>query len=32
MYDAISVKLKQKLSTVFGKYQLEYANFPSGTA
>ena len=32
MYDVISVKLKQNLFTVFGKYQLEYANFRSGTS
>jgi len=32
MYDVISVKLKQNLSTVFVKYQLEYVNFRSGTS
>ena len=32
MYDAIFVRLKQNLSTVFGKYQLQYANFRSGTS
>jgi len=31
MYDDIFVKLKQNLSTVFGKYQMQYANFRSGT-
>jgi len=32
MYDVIFLKLKQNLSTVFGKYQLQYANFRSGTS
>jgi len=27
MYDVIFVKLKQNLSMVFGKYQLQYAYF-----
>jgi len=32
MYDVIFVKLKQNLSTVFRKYQLQYANFRSETS
>jgi len=32
MYDVIFVKLKQNLSMVFGKCQLQYANFRSGTS
>jgi len=32
MYDVIFVKLKQNLSKVFGKYQLQYANFQCGTS
>jgi len=32
MYDVIFVKLKQNLSAVFGKYQLQHANFRSGTS
>jgi len=31
MYDVIFVKLKQNLSTVLGKYQLQYATFWSET-
>jgi len=30
--DVIFVRLKQNLFTVFGKYQLQYANFRSGTS
>ena len=32
MYDVIFVKLKQNLSTLFGKYLLQYANFRSETS
>jgi len=32
MYDVIFVRLKQNLSRVFGKYQLQYANFWFGTS
>jgi len=32
MYDVIFVRLKQNFSTVFGKYQLQYANFWTGTS
>jgi len=31
MYNVIFVRLKQNLSTVFGEYQLQYANFRSVT-
>jgi len=32
MFDVIFVRLKQNLSMVFGKYQLQYAYFWSGTS